>query len=222
MYTPVRAIVIAASFVLAGAACSGGPPLAQPSPTSTPSPTATATATAGQVAACAVGKWTSSEAKGGSMVTGGGGVAVDIAANGTMTMDFASMQPATFSARVGNTDFKGKFTYGGKATGTVRMTAASPSASPSPGLTSQQGTWEPAGPVDWSTLTVTLDLTSPVQGRPLDRLPLKDYLGDKATSTGGVVDVAPILGKGTYTCDSTTLVITPEGNRGLVWTLRKA
>ncbi len=218
MYTPVRAILIAASFVLVGAACSGGPPLAQPSASTTPSPVPTAAASAGQVAACAVGKWTSVEVKGGSMVTGGGGVAVDIAANGTLTMDFASMQPATFSVRAGNTDFKGKFVYGGKATGMIRTSA--PLASP-PGLGTSQGTWEPAGPVDWSTLTVTLDLTSPVQGRPLDKLPLKDYLGDKSSSTGGVVDVAPILGKGTYICEGATLVLTPEGNRGLVWTLAR-
>ncbi len=214
----MRTTLIAAAFSLATAACTGGPPLSQPSASPSPSPSPTVAASAGPIAACAVGKWTSVEVKSGSMVNGGGGVLVDIAANGNVVMDFASMQPAMFSARLGNTDLKGKFVYGGKASGTIRTSTAMPSP---PGLGTQQGTWEPAGPIDWSTLTVTLDLTSPVQGRPLDKLPLKDYLGDKSSSTGGVVDVAPILGKGTYVCEGATLVLTPEGNKGLVWTLAR-
>lgn len=195
--------LLAGTFALAG--CTNG----TPEPGASPSPTPSPTPSPGAVAACVVGTWHSVEAKGSANIVGGGGVVVEIAASGAVTMDFANMQPATFAVKIGNADVLGKFVYNGKANGTVQTT----------GETS--GTWEPVGTIDWSTLTVTADLTEPVQARPLNNLPLADYLGPNSDATGGVVDVAPLLGKGTYTCEGATLVITPETDKGLTWTLAR-
>lgn len=203
MRVSVVAALASATFALAVTGCTNGTTPTEPSVSPTPSPTF-----AGQVASCVVGTWHSIDAKGAN-VAGGGGVMVVIAPNGDVTMDFANMQPATFSVRVAETDIKGSFVYSGKASGKVRTFTTSGTS----------GDWEPDGPIDWSQLKVSADLTAPVQAKPLDNLPIADYLGDKSSSTGNIVDIAPMLGKGTFTCEGATLVLTPENNKGLTWTL---
>jgi hypothetical protein len=97
---------------------------------------------------------------------------------------------------------------------------ASPITSPS-GAADTSGTWEPVPPIDWANTRVTVDLLTPVKVRPVDNLRIADYVGDSADRTGNVVDVEPLLGKGTYQCQGDTLTITPEKN-GMGWTLTRA
>lgn len=214
----LAALSLAAIGAAAGMAGCGNGTTPAPAGSSAPPPAAT-TGAPSQVANCVVGSWQttavqqSAAAQGGSAtVSGGAGVRLNVAADGAATLDFTSMQPVNFEAMVLGQNVKGSFTYAGEASTKVRTD--SPSAT--------SGTWQPAGSVDWSKVKVSADLTQPVQGKPLDNLPLRDYLGDKSSQTGGVVDIDPLLGKGTYTCEgSTSLTLTPENTKGLKWTLTK-
>jgi hypothetical protein len=98
-------------------------------------------------------------------------------------------------------------------------------ASPSPtigGSASSSGSWEPLPPVRWGNTRVTVDLTAPVKIRMLDNAQISDYVGDGASRTGNVVDIEPLLGRGTYDCSGDTLVLTPDRGDGTRWTLTRA
>lgn len=209
MRMPVLAVL--AAVALGAAGCTDGTTTTPSSPSPTPPPAATSAA-ASQVASCVVGSWQTSSVQGIAGVAGGAGATMTIAADGTTTIDFTSMQPITFAASIANNNVKGRFMYLGQASGKIRT--ASPTAT--------SGSWEPAGSIDWSQVRVTLELTEPVQAKPLDNLPIRDYLGDKSSQTGGVVDIDPMLGSANYTCEgTTTLILTPQDNQGLKWTFTK-
>jgi hypothetical protein len=56
----------------------------------------------------------------------------------------------------------------------------------------------------------------------VDNLPIRDYIGDKSSQIGGVVDIDPMLGSGSYTCEGTgTLILAPKDSKGLTWTLTR-
>lgn len=171
----------------------------------------------GTAGSCVVGTWKSTGFAGtlatagvSGTVSGGGGYLVTIAPDGTTVVDFTGMQPATFESTVSGTQLKGSFVYGGKVTGAVRL--------PATGATS--GQWEPAGNADFSTLTVTVDVTSPVKSRLADNVPVSRFTGE----TGGSVDTTPILKNGTYQCGTNTLTLGPPPNTpiGGTWTLERA
>ncbi|HEY2947549.1 MAG TPA: hypothetical protein VGJ53_03985 [Micromonosporaceae bacterium] len=246
MRTSAIAAVTIATLALALGGCSDNPVVTTPS---TPGGTGTASApAAGQVAQCVVGNWRSTGANalarsGGASatLTGGAGVAVAISESGAVTIDFSNMQPTEFAVQVAGAQVRGKFVYGGRATGTIRTgEAASPSASAtgSPGVTTgptptspaltpgdtsvTSGTWEPVPPIDWGDVRVTVDLTQPVKGRPFDNVRIAEVIGNGVQQTGGVVDVNPVFGKGGYECRGDTLVITPEAQGSIGWTLARA
>jgi hypothetical protein len=203
----ISVLAVLTSAAIGAAGCSG-----TSTPTPSPSTPPATSAAAGSVASCMVGTWQSTAVQGGFGVTGGAGVRMTITAAGDTTTDFTSMQPIMFAVKIAERDVKGRFTYGGQVNG--KMRTASPTAT--------SGTWEPAGPIDWSQVKVTLELTDPVQSKPLDNLPIKDYLGEKSSQTGGVVDIDPMLGSGSYTCEGTaTLILTPKDQNGLKWTLTR-
>jgi hypothetical protein len=109
--------------------------------------------------------------------------------------------------------------------------AVSPTATATPtagasvtpgGAADTSGTWEPVPPIDWGNTRVTVDLLTPIKVRPVDNVRIGDYVGDGANRTGNVVDVEPLLGKGTYQCQGgDRLVLTPD-DEGLSWTLTRA
>jgi hypothetical protein len=183
-------------------------------------------------------------------VTGGGGVAVTIGANGETVVDFSKMQPVDFTTKVAGSEVSGHFTFSGQVAATVRtgtgsgspgtggspsgsatpMTSATPSASASPNTSGSpssgvtpgtEGNWEPVPPINWGDTRVTVDLTAPVKVRPVDNVRIADYVGDGASRTGNVVDIEPLLGKGTYQCQGDSLVLTPDDG-GMGWTLTRA
>jgi hypothetical protein len=172
----------------------------------------------GTAGACAVGTWkstgfTTTLATAGvtATATGGGGFTLSIGPDGATTVDFTGMQPVVFATSVAGADVKGSFTYGGKVAGTVRLPATS----------GDSGAWEPVGAADFSALTVTVDLLSPVQARVADKLPITQFVG---AQTGGAVDSTPILRSGTYRCTPSTLTLGPPENTpaGASWTLQRA
>jgi hypothetical protein len=236
MRTTAIAAVTVATLGLALGGCSDNSVGTTPS---TPGGTGTATApAAGPVVQCVVGNWRSTGANavarsGGASatLTGGAGVAVAISETGAVTIDFSTMQPAEFTAQVAGTQVRGTFVYAGKATGTIHTgEAATPSASattPSASATSgdasaTSGSWEPVPPVDWGDVRVTVDLTQPVRGRPFDNVRIGEVIGNGVDQTGGVVDVNPVFGRGGYECRGDMLVITPEAQGGIGWTLARA
>src|SRR5262245_4356256 len=154
--------VIAAGLAFAVTGCTtnangtGGPSASAPA---TGSAATSAAVASGTAPACVVGSWkgtgmSRSGSVAGATITasGGGGFTVTISGDGKTTVDFGGMQPIDFTSMIGGTNIKGTYTHGGKVTGTVRATPTSDT----------KGTWEPVGTVDWSTLTITVDLTSPM------------------------------------------------------------
>jgi hypothetical protein len=229
MRTTAIAAVTVATLGLALGGCSDNSIGTTPS---TPAGTGTATApAAGSVAQCVVGNWRSTGANavarsGGASatLTGGAGVAVAISEAGAVTIDFSTMQPAEFTAQVAGAQVRGTFVYAGKATGTIRTgEAATPSASATSGdASATSGSWEPVPPVDWGDVRVTVDLTQPVKGRPFDNVRIGEVIGNGVDQTGGVVDVNPVFGSGSYECSGDMLVITPKAQGGIGWTLARA
>jgi hypothetical protein len=251
MRTPALAAVAIAALGLAVGGCDGDTNTTTPS---TPGGTGTAAAPPGDVAECVVGDWRSTganaQARGGgatATLTGGAGVAMKITEAGAVTIDFSNMQPADFTVQVAGAQVRGKFTYAGEATGTVRTgeatsptatdtgtpttmpTAATPSgAAPTTGATAgptgevTSGTWEPVPPIDWGDVRVTVDLTEPVQARPFDNVRIGEVLGGGVDQTGNIVDVNPLFGRGAYECSGDQLVITPDEDAGLGWNLARA
>jgi hypothetical protein len=173
----------------------------------------------GAAAPCLVGTWKATGFTGklsgpvtGSF-TGGGGTLLTIDSAGKTQVDFGPMQPVTFAFTVAGGDVKGSFAYGGKVNGTVKTP------------TTATGNWEPAGTVDFSTLTVTVDLTSPAAVRVADKTSIADFAGTGTADTGGAVDAQPVLKKGSYDCSGgTTLKLGPpqSGPDTGTWTFTKA
>ncbi|MCW6008832.1 hypothetical protein K1W54_30455 [Micromonospora sp. CPCC 205371] len=213
MRTPAKAVMTLAAIGLAVAGCQTG--TGGTGSTASPSPTPSSSGSAGgQAVECVTGDWRTTGAAGtagsGSAtaeVTGGSGVAVNIQRDGAVRADFSGMQPVTFDVNAAGTAIRGQFWYGGTANGTIRT---------------MEGRWEPIPPIEWGDVRVTVDLTSPVKARPFDDVRLGDYVGDGVGQTGGVVDVQPFLGKGSYECRGDTLVLSPSGDNGLTWTLARA
>ncbi|GAA3450057.1 hypothetical protein [Dactylosporangium matsuzakiense] len=172
----------------------------------------------GTVASCLVGSWKATSITGkltgpvGGDFTGGGGTMLTIDSGGKTIVDFGAMQPVTFTFSVSGNAVKGSFSYGGKVNGAVK----SPSGT--------TGTLEPSGSVDFSTLTVTVDLTAPVAQRVADKVSIAEFAGTGTANTGGAVDAQPILKKSQYECGSGTLKLSPpagETDTG-TWTFTKA
>jgi hypothetical protein len=176
------------------------------------------TSETGAAASCLIGTWKATGLDGKlsgpvtGTFTGGGGTRLTIDAAGKAQVDFGTMQPVTFAFTVAGGDVKGSFGYGGKVNGTVKTP------------TTATGTWEPVGTVDFSTLTVTVDLTSPAAVRVADKTSIADFAGTGTADTGGAVDAQPILKKGSYDCSGSALKLGPAqgGPDTGTWTFTKA
>jgi len=167
-------------------------------------------------ASCVVGTWHSTgvalnaSANGTtSTASGGQGVVLSIGADGKVSVDFDPMKPVMFTTTVSGAEIKGQYTYAGKATGAVKVPAAAAAS----------GTWQPSGNADWSALTVTVDLTAPVQAQIFDHAKISDFVGAGGGETGGSVDAQPLLGAASYTCSGNTLKLT--GPSGGAWTMQR-
>ncbi len=243
--TPLITLLTMAASGLAMAGCVDG--TANPSPSAGATSSTVSAAPGAPVASCVTGTWrtsaVSAQAATGAAnanISGGGGVAVTVGANGQTTVDFSKMQPVAFTATAAGTEVSGRFTFAGKVAGTVRTdtegSATSPTASAGTSLstgpttgaslstgpaTGASGSWEPVPPIDWGDTRVTVDLTQPMKVRVLDNAQIQDYVGAGASRTGDVIDVEPLLGKGTYQCTGDTLVLAPDDG-GMSWTLTKA
>jgi hypothetical protein len=204
-----RLVVAAAGLTLGLAACtSGGSTTAGPSPSTSGSATADTGGTQGSLAgSCVVGNWKStsftlqvnSPAGASGNATGGSGVLVSITRDGATVVDFAGMQPVNFEASISNAQIKGQFKYGGNVKGAVQVASTA----------AKSGTWKPVGPVDWSSATITLDMSSPIQGRIADNLKISDFANSNGAQTNGTVDPQPFLHEATYECSGDTLKIGP-------------
>jgi hypothetical protein len=172
--------------------------------------------TLGPPAACVVGDWQSvgvdTEVGGdlaGITVGGGSRVALTVGTAGATTVGFAGMVPVSFHGQVFGVNVAGDLAYGGHASGRVAT---------EPDVTS--GVWQMVEPVDWSEVSVTLDLTEPVRARPFEDAPLGDVIEEVDEVTGEVVDVDPVLSDGTFRCEGDELVLSPADD-GITWTFRR-
>jgi hypothetical protein len=226
MRTTGKAMMVAAAalgIALTGCTSSsggstGGSPQAGGSGTATSSGSGTGS-TSGVAASCLVGTWRSTGVDGkitgngvNGTVSGGGAVGLTIANDGKTTVNFDTMQPITFTFAVPGGDVKGAFTYGGKVNGTIKTP------------TEATGTWEPVGTVDFNTLTVTVDLTTPASMRVADKIPLSQFAGTGASDAGNAVDAQPILRKSTYKCGDGKLELAPPAGTPSIgtWVWTKA
>jgi hypothetical protein len=172
----------------------------------------------GTAASCLVGSWKADGLTGklsgpvSGTFTGGGGTLLTIDSGGKTQVDFGPMQPVTFTFSVSGNDVKGSFAYGGKLNGTVKTPS------------STSGTLEPTGTIDFSTLTVTVDLTAPAAIRVADKMTITEFTGSGTADTGGAVDAQPVLKKSQYDCSGGTLKLSPPagGADTGTWTFRKA
>lgn len=165
---------------------------------------------------CVVGDWQSvgvdMEADGnlGEVIVGGGSrVALTVGTAGATTVGFADMVPVSVHGQVFGVEVIGDLAYGGHASGRVAT---------EPDVTS--GVWQIVEPVDWSEVSVTLNLAEPVQARPFDEAPLGDVIEEADEVTGEVVDIDPVLSDGTFRCEEDQLILSPTGN-GITWTFRR-
>ncbi len=217
-----RYAIVVGALGLALAGCtstSGGTAGATPSAAAPTS--ASSTASSGTVASCVVGTWKASgmsrtDTVAGTAInsSGGGGFTLTINPDGSATVDFAGMQPITFSSTAGATKVEGMYVHGGQVKGAVQTTATSDTA----------GTLEPTGTVDWSALTVTVDLSSPVKLKVFDNVKISDFTGSGAAQVGSAVDTQPVLRKSMYDCGGSTLKLSPPAGvtTGGTWTFQKA
>jgi hypothetical protein len=218
---PALAALGVAALGLAVAGCTTGTTATGPTPSISGSASTTGTPVSpGPIASCVVGDWRTTSASGqasaGSAVaqiSGGGGAAFKVGPNGDTTVDFAGMQPTTFTVTVSGTEVSGSFSYGGTAAGTIQTSG---------GEAATSGSWEPVGTVDWDDMRLTVNLTKPVQAQVLNNARIGDYVGDNANQSGNVVDVDPLLGKGTFECQGDTLVLAPDSDSGITWTLARS
>jgi hypothetical protein len=144
--------------------------------------------------------------------SGGSGVLLTIDSAGKTQVDFGPMQPVTFTFSVSGSDVKGSFGYGGKVNGTIKTPSAA------------TGTLEPTGAVDYSSLTVTVNLTAPAAVTVADKMPISEFVGSGTADTGGAVDAQPVLKKSQYDCSGNTLKLSPPagGPDTGTWTFKKA
>ncbi|GAA1815755.1 hypothetical protein HC028_09815 [Planosporangium flavigriseum] len=177
---------------------------------------------AGVANPCVVGTWKSTgmngtfDANGVRGTTNGGvGLSLTVAASGATVVDFTGMQPVSFSATAGTSEIKGQFLYGGKVAGSVAV----------PATATTTGVWKPIGATDWRTLTVTVDMISPVSGRVFDHMKIADFATAGGSQTGGSVDLQPILREAAYECSGNSLKLgPPPGTTSAVgtWVLQRA
>lgn len=217
----VAVIVGGLGLALAGCTSTSGTAGSSPSANAPTAPATTAPATGGTAAACLVGTWkaagvsrTDNISGAALSASGGGGFTVTIGSDGATSVDFTSMQPIRFSTAVAGSEIKGQYVHGGKVTGTIRTTPTSDTT----------GTFEPVGAVDWSSLTVTVDLSSPAKLRVFDNVKITDFTGTGAAQAGNAVDTQPVLRKSTYDCGGGTLKLGPPAGASAAgtWTLQKA
>ncbi|GAA2595505.1 hypothetical protein GCM10010399_27490 [Dactylosporangium fulvum] len=221
------AAVAVFSIGLAGCSGNGGTPgsstSAGASGSTSTAPSSSASGSSGgsdpgSAASCLVGTWKAGNLTGklsgpvDGTFQGGGGTLLTIDSAGKTQVDFGSMQPVTFTFSVSGNDVKGSFSYGGKVNGTVK-TPTTPS-----------GTLEPTGTVDFSTLTVTVDMTAPAAVRVADKVSIGEFAGSGTADTGGAVDAQPVLKKSRYDCDGNTLKLSPPqgGADTGTWTFTKS
>jgi hypothetical protein len=219
----IRLVVAAAGLTLGLAACtSSGSTTTSPSTSPSGSASADTSGSEGSLAgSCVVGNWKSTaftlqlSAPGATgNATGGSGVVVSITRDGATVVNFADMQPVSFDANISGAQIKGQFKYGGNVKGAVQVASTA----------AKSGTWKPVGPVDWSTATVTLDMSSPVQGRIADNLKISDFAKSNGAQTNGTVDPQPFLHEATYECSGDTLKVgpAPGSTVGGTWILTRS
>jgi hypothetical protein len=184
---------------------------------------ATGASAAGVANSCVVGNWKSTGVDltfdaGGARgsASGGSGVLLSVAGSGATVVDFAGMQPVAFTTTAAGAEIKGQFAYGGKVNGAVQVPASATTT----------GVWKPVGTTDWSTLTVTVDMVSPVSGRVFDHVKIADFASAGGGQTGGSVDAQPILREATYECSGNTLKLGPPPGTAAAasgtWVLQRA
>ena len=214
------------SIGLAGCTGSSGTPGAGTSagasgaPSGGPSTGAPSGGSAGSAASCLVGAWKATGITGtlsgavNGTVQGGGGLQLTVAADGKTMVNFDPMQPVAFTLTVAGGAVKGSFSYGGQLNGAIKTPSASATS----------GTWEPTGTVDFKSVTITADLTSPASVRVADKLPITDFVGSGTADTGAAIDSQPILKKATYQCGTDSLTLGPPsgGPDTGTWTFTKA
>jgi hypothetical protein len=171
---------------------------------------------------CVVGNWKSTGVNmsfdaGGARgsASGGSGLTLNVAGDGATVVDFTGMQPVAFTTNAGGAEIKGEFTYGGKVTGAVHVPASATTT----------GVWKPVGTTDWKTLTVTVDMISPVKGRVFDHVKIADFASAGSDQAGGSVDVQPIMREATYECSGNTLKLGPPAGSSSVggtWVFQRA
>jgi len=223
--TAVKAMMVAAAatgIALAGcssADTSGSTASSGPSASTGTSAGSSTGTESGSAASCVVGNWRATGVAGtfngngvNGTLTGGAGVTVNITADGKTAVNFDKMDPINFNFAVAGGNVKGTGTYGGSVNGTVKTASGT------------SGTFEPIGNVDFGSVVVTVDLTSPTTARVADKVPLSQFVGSSAADTGNAIDPQPILRKGTFDCSGGTLKLgPPAGTTGIgTWTLEKA
>jgi hypothetical protein len=163
-------------------------------------------------------------------VNGGQGVTMTIAGNGATKVGFGSMQPVSFAITANGANVKGQYSYGGTASGTLRFPGGavpSPSgtgaaATATSGTPGQTGTWQPAGDVTWDDLRLTLKVTEPVDQTLLNDARVPSVTGSQTSQAGNAVDLRPVLGQGTYTCEDGMLTVRPQAGPGTVtWVFQR-
>ena len=148
-------------------------------------------------ASCLVGNWTTTRIQvtvpGKFTEAGGAGVTMHISADGATGIDFGAMSPIDVSA----TTFTASYVFGGQVTGTLVL-PKSASAGGRFDLTAA-----PGSPLDYSSLTATVHVTSPASLTigPLSISELAGQMGAGAST----VPTSP-AGEGTWTCSGNTLI----------------
>lgn len=166
----------------------------------------------GQVAPCLIGEWQStgvSEQEGDGVVdvtfSGGSDATLTIGEDGATTLDLSQSSPIEVSGSVAGVDVAGTLQYTGEGTAVLETDSEADS-----------GSWQPTD-TDWGDVRVTLDVTEPTEGRPLDEAPIGEAIDSADEWTGEVVDVDPVLGDGEYRCQNGQLEV-DAGSPGMTWT----
>jgi hypothetical protein len=160
-----------------------------------------------KTAACIVGHWTTTrfQATVPGLISeqGAAGTTMRIGPDGSLTVDFAAMAPIVFDGSAGMQGagpLTGSFTFGGRVTGQMRLPAGPGDAT--------TGAWQPAAgsPVDYSSLSVTVQITQPVSDTigPMSVSQLAGSLGADSPAVNG----QPLSG-GTWRCSGDTLINYP-------------
>jgi hypothetical protein len=153
--------------------------------------------------ACIVGDWTATrfqatDPRAGVSEEGGAGTTMRIGHDGSMSVDFGGMAPVEMT---GNQGLQANFTFDGGISGTIRLPGGQAAGA-------STGVWRPVpgGPIDYGSLTVTVQVTSPISDTigPLSMSGLASSLGAGASS----VNDHP-LGEGSWSCSGNTLVNRP-------------